>query len=114
MKNPVVVDKDKLIVDDDIADFNKYDKPLYHQCQHVTNNPPLYGSYWNRETTRCGGDSMYLITYAGGTTGQIYTKHLCSQHSIEFLNNCKKYFENNQDALNKIDALLTEMEMKNE
>jgi len=70
--------------ENDTVQFNKYDKPVYHQCQHETRTPPLYGSYWNTETTRCGGDSMYLLTYSVGS-GKKITKHLCSRHAQEFL-----------------------------
>ena len=107
---PVVI-SENFIVDSDIVEFNRYDRPLYHQCQHVDFVKPLYGSYWNSETVRCGGDSMYLITYTGGTTGNVYTKHLCTRHAIEFLENSKKYFSEKGDtiALDKIENLIEEM-----
>ena len=59
-----------LTIEHDNVYYNRYSKPLYHQCDyhHIYKlAPPMLGV----EMIRCGRDACYLVSW------DIYTLHLC-------------------------------------
>jgi len=75
----------KLIsVVEDTVSFNKYDKPLFFQCEHTDRIRTSFYNY-TYENTRCGRDSDYIVTLEGELTGNIFTKRLCKYHANPYL-----------------------------
>jgi hypothetical protein len=68
---------DKEIIIDNAYSYWNGMKYIYRQCENINYYiPPAYGTSGNGEPHRCGGDSMYIITYKT-IYGTEITKHFC-------------------------------------
>jgi hypothetical protein len=74
------MDKNEIIIEDDYCSWNGI-RAIFFQCQHTERR-------WG-EDYRCGGDSMYLVSYKTIYGTQI-TKHLCEVHTKEIIRQAKE------------------------
>lgn len=66
----------EIIIDNAYGSWNGR-KYIYRQCENIDFYfQPAYGTYGKGEPHRCGGDSIYTITYKT-IYGTEITKHFC-------------------------------------
>jgi hypothetical protein len=76
-------DNNTLTIEDDYSSWNGI-RQIYFQCQHVDHYPASLAYNGLSEEHRCGGDSMYLVTYHTASGTKI-SKHLCERHTNELI-----------------------------
>jgi len=73
----------EIIIEDDYCSWNGM-RTIYFQCQQTSHSSAPYGTHGLGEACRCGGDSMYIVSYKT-ISGKEISKHLCEQHTNKII-----------------------------